>query len=317
MMNDTGVFSAYRMSLSLPDQISLFRGDRSKTDLINEVIRNLQEVVKQTFSSGNKKHLFYFVRRIVDEIYLFQIGREDRLLQPQEGDKSFVNSELVVTPNVYFIIDVKTQIVLIQERKSVFEKSTTPANRIAEFFEEWLSNRFGIVDVRLEPIAKAEEIWVEIEEAQEIYSLSLDISPPNFFGMRFQSNIDIKEAHEETQFEKFVITLKNKFGRLKIERKDFQDIFQTLASGAGDFVLQMKNKFGKVIRLTNASRITGISLPTNTDNIDPDKLKNDLENLDTLNDNSPEKKDSKNEKDDKQEIKIPVKKPRAQLRKRK
>lgn len=292
-MNSPNNFYAFRLTINQPDQLSVFATNKSKSDFINEVINALQTSIKLSFSSQSRRFLFYFRRRITEQIYLLQMAREDRIIQPQEGDQMVEDREMIIMPNVYFIIDIKTQIILIQNKKAVFERTTTPANRISEFFENQLSNY--LVTVRLEPISKAEELWVEIEKAQGIYSLTLDINPPNFFGSRFKANIDIKEAHEETLFDKFILVLKNKLGRLKIERKDFQDVFQALASGAGEFAIDIKNKRGKLVRITNASRVRGIEFPPNLEQIDADKLQREIDELDKLNNNPDNKGENANE----------------------
>ncbi|MBO0950703.1 hypothetical protein [Fibrella forsythiae] len=274
-------YSAYRILLSQPDQLQIGRERRSKTQLLNDTIKELSGELKVSFFRGEKRYIFYYVRRIIGTIHLFELAREDTVREPKEGDRGTEEVELTITPFIYFIIDVTKQVVLIQKKTSVFHDTDSAANRIAEFFENQLSN--DLVIAQLHPIVRADNFWEEIKEAKEVHSLELDIAPPNFFGTRFKSNIDIKAAHEETNFTKFKIYLSNKYGDLRIAQENFQDLIQTLASGAGDYVADLVDKFGRRITLTNATRKRSISLPDNLKEIDGEKLRIDIDDIDETN----------------------------------
>lgn len=276
-------YYAYRISLIQPTQYELFVKEKTKYELINQVIATLQSSIKRNFSNSEKRYLVYYKRRIDGTIYLLQLARENIIIEPIEGDEGIEEKEAIVFPYIYVILDIDKQIVLIQNKTQVFSTTDISSNRIADFFEYELRDE-NIV-VKLESIASAEDVWKKISEAKHIYELDLDVNPPNFFGSRFKSNIDIKEAHEETNFTKFKIIIRNKFGQLRVARDDFQDIIQTLASGAGNFVIEMMDKMGEIIKITNFSQIRKVKLPDDTDLIDGQKLREDIDELDKLNDN--------------------------------
>ncbi|GAB2784372.1 hypothetical protein GCM10027275_30700 [Rhabdobacter roseus] len=282
-------YSAFRITINQSRQTSLFGAFSphdpvvlDKKELLAVVVNKFEKSTKFTFEHKNKKFLVYFIKRIDGRTYLLQIAREDLVNQPKEGETHIETEETTIVPFVHFILDIDTQIILIQERSSVFKETRSAANRILDAFVRNLTEYN--VEVEMNSITHVEDFWAEVENAQKIYSLSIDIMPPNLFGSRFRSAIDVKEVHEETNFKKFRIYFANKLGRLRIKRKEFSDLLRTVASGGGDYALQIINDIGDRVKITKDIVIQALILPDEVEDINYLILRNELDKIDRLND---------------------------------
>lgn len=207
------------------------------------------------------------------------------MLEPKAGEMGVTNQQDIIYPYSYFIVDIPRQILLVQEKFSSFRDVDSIVSRVKDFFEKTLDDQR--VTVSIDAISYAEYIWTEIENAQELYSLVLDIDPPNFFGSRFRSNIDIREAHDETNFTKFKLILSNKFGQLRLRREEFDEIIRTVSSGAGNFIVKLRDSLGRIVTVGNNTRPKSVEMPEEPINIPPDVFEEEIEQADKLNNNRP------------------------------
>ncbi|HEX8349599.1 MAG TPA: hypothetical protein VF598_06545, partial [Hymenobacter sp.] len=210
-------YYAFRILLSQPAQLNAFEQQRTKQELLEIAIQFMESNYPVRFQAKGKSYLFYYDLKISEYTHAIQLAREDSVLEPKVGEHGVTNQPDTVYPYTYFILDILRQIVLVQEKTSAFRDIDSIVNRIKDVFEKILV--LQQVTIAIEAISNSEDIWSEIEQAQEIYSLAVDIDPPNFFGSRFRSNIDIREAYEETNFTKFKLILLNKLGSLRIPRE--------------------------------------------------------------------------------------------------
>ena len=275
-------YYAFRVMLSQP--LELFEPQRTKRELLEMAIESIQKQYPLSINASGKLYLIYYYLEISEGIHALQIAREDTVQEPKIGAHGVTNQEDIIYPFSFFILDITRQIILIQEKVSAFREVDAIVSRVSDFFEKILAKQK--ITAAIEGISNADDVWQEIQQAQEIYSLVVDIDPPNFFGARFRSNIDIREAHEETNFTKFKLLLSNKFGSLRIPREEFQDLFQTIASGAGEFIVKLRDKAGNLTKIGNSSRPKVTDLPEEPREINPEELKEELRKIDELNTNS-------------------------------
>lgn len=276
-------YYAFRVLLSQPRQLNAFEPQLTKRELLELSIDTLQKKYPFAFQAKGNLYLAYYNVQVSDDIHAVQIARKDTVLEPKVGEHGVTNQPDTVYPFTYFVLDITRQIVLVQEKQSAFRDIESITSRVKDIFEKTLVKQR--VTAVLEAISNVEDVWSEIEEAQEIYSLVVDIDPPNFFGARFRSNIDIREAFEETNFTKFKLVLLNKLGTLRIPREQFANLFQTISSGAGDFIVKLRNRTGQVLKIGSSTRPKSLELPEEPQQIDPAILNTELNYLDHLNDN--------------------------------
>lgn len=267
----------------LSQPLQLFEPQRTKRELLELVIENIQREYPLTINANGKLYLIYYHQDISEGIHALQIARQDTVQEPKIGEHGVTNQEDIIYPYSYFILDINRQILLVQEKISAFREVAAIVSRASDFLEKTLIRQK--VTAAIEAISDAEDVWEEIEQAREVYSLTVDIVPPNFFGARFRSNVDIREAYEETNFTKFKLLLSNKFGALRIPREEFQDLFQTIASGAGEFVIKLRDRAGKILKIGNSSRPKSIELPEEPRDINSEELQAELRKIDELNTN--------------------------------
>jgi hypothetical protein len=284
-------YFAFRILLSQPAQLNAFEQQRTKRQLLELAVQVIERNYPFRFQAKGNLYLAYYHLKINDGTHAIQIAREDIVLEPKVGEHGVTNQPDTVYPYSYFILDISRQIILVQEKPSAFRDIDSIVSRIEDIIRKALIRQR--VTVAIEAISNSEDIWSEIEEAQEIYSLVVDIDPPNFFGSRFRSNIDIREAYEETNFTKFKLVILNKLGALRIPREQFENLFQTISSGAGDFIIKLRDRTGHLLKIGSSTRPKSLEMPEEPSKINPTLLEDEiiridnLNNTDTLNNNSP------------------------------
>ena len=278
-------YYAFRIQISQPAQLHAFDQQRTKRQLLEIAIKVIERNYPFRFQAKGNLYLAYYHLKIDDNIHAIQIARKDTVLEPKVGEHGVTNQLDTVYPYSYFIIDIPRQIILVQEKTSAFRDIESIVSRTKDIFEKALI--LQRVTVAIEAISNAEDVWEKIEDAEEIYSLVVDIDPPNFFGSRFKSNIDIREAFEETNFTKFKLVLLNKLGELRLPRAQFENLIQTISSGAGDFIIKLRDRTGQLLKIGSSNRPKVIELPEEPKDVNPEILQDELTRIDQLNNPPP------------------------------
>lgn len=224
-----------------------------------------------------------------------QFAREENYEKPVEGESKIIMEPDMRNPFLSLIIDISTQILLL-ERKSSFQNIDTTIRLLESYLGKEINKlpeTSNTYFVTLREISQAKEFWSQLEPSKYIYSLELHFNRPNLFEGRFKANELINSVSNGTSFGDFIIKLTNKNGRLKILRDNFADYINLITSGGGSY----KVKFALFKRGTNAKKITldsrnnveSVELP-DVSNVDSEEIKKKLKGLDELNEGgNPEK----------------------------
>jgi hypothetical protein len=277
-------FHIYRLSLvpQLSYQLKISFDGKTKEQRFVDLIEEIKESKKMSFSSRNTKFTIYYVEELKEGTHGFSLAREDNFIKPVEGDTSIEELIDVKTPFIHIIVDQKSQIVLIQEKLSVFNDITTPVKRV----EEFLNNKLRNYDINnfLEPITENKDFWQEVETLDSISEFDIMLTGPNLFGGRQKAADVVKSAYEEFNISEFEIKLKNKFNQLKLSIDAIGDFVALVAAGAGKYTLKAM-KDGKKISIKSYQFIKSKFYDIETLNaIDREQLRNDLNEFNYLND---------------------------------
>jgi putative NIF3 family GTP cyclohydrolase 1 type 2 len=90
----------------------------------------------------------------------------------------------------------------------------------------------------LSEITDHRDFWEQIKDFDSVQKVELEYEPPNFFGGKNVADRLIKDVHEETNFDKFKIILRNKKEGLRFHYEDFKEHIQRISQGAGNYIIE-------------------------------------------------------------------------------
>lgn len=275
-------FYSYRISLVEPSQ----RSSLKSTGLVKEevffnLVQRLHQQQKIPFIAWGTKHIMFFIKRVSNTLYYLELAKEETYKKPVEGEHSIEEVEDTRAPFIYLILDTRRQIILIQDKKAVFQNFEVAKSRIETFFDEQLE--YIGLNVLLKPITNKNDFWKEIESLDEINDFGVTLNAPNLFKGRFKANEFVKETHEEYNFTEFKLWFKSKIGKLTLYRENAEEFIALAAAGGGKYVVRAM-KEGKRVIIDSLNFI--VQKVYNVDDIkelDEGRMNGDLDELDKMN----------------------------------
>jgi hypothetical protein len=276
-------FYSYRISIIEPSKEgSLRKVGLIKEQLFTNQLDKIFKTQKISFVDWGIKHILFFIKRTHLSLYFIELAKEESYTKPVEGQYSIEEIEDVRAPFVYVILDVKRQIILIQDKKSVFQNVDVSMSRMEKFLDDQLE--YIGLSILIKPITNKKDVWREIQSMDKIDDFEITLNAPNLFKGRFKANEFVKEVHEEYNFTELKLLFKSKIGTLKLYRENAGEFISLAAAGAGKYIIRARRE-GKKIIIDSLNFI--VQKTYNTDDIkdlDMDKLEEDLAELDELND---------------------------------
>jgi len=277
-------FYSYRYNLIEPNLIqkSLFDEKIVKEEIFVQLISELAQKKKISFTYRNLKYILFFTKIINEQIYSIQLAKEEKFNKNVEGTESVVVVQDLRTPYVYILLDIKRQIVFIQDKTTVYNSVDIPKAKFESFFSEKLS--IHNISFFLKPIIDKNEFWNEISTVEEIEKFDLRLNAPNLFNGRFRANDLVKEVHENYNITDFRIVLNNKLKQLKLLKSNLEDYIALASAGAGKYTVTTYRK-GKKFILSSVDKIIKKNYDIDKlEDLDEIVLEQDLDKLDKLND---------------------------------
>jgi hypothetical protein len=238
MIDKRSPFFAYRYLVTpTSEQISIVQQlNKSKEELITDIISKLAENTKTEWVKGNKRFLFYgFQTR--GNIYIIKFARETNEKIYVEGDDDIEIQGIKEAKFVYLIIDTEHQIILLERNVSVFQQIESSVNTLADFFRSQM-REFDYV-VNIYPLASKRKFWNYVKKADEIFELSLEMNAPNMFFFGHEDTREIlQQIKDTTNNEVFDISFKNKEGRLKVIKEALGSYIDYVREVGGKYLLK-------------------------------------------------------------------------------
>jgi len=153
----------------MSEQITIIQQvNKSKEELIAEIIHNLANDTKSVWTKGNKRYLFYG-SQIQKNIFIIKYARETNEKIYIEGDIDIEIQGIKEAKYVYLVIDTKHQIILLERNVSVFQSIENSVNVLADFFRHKM-REFDYV-VNIYPLVSKRKFWSYVETADEIFEM--------------------------------------------------------------------------------------------------------------------------------------------------
>jgi hypothetical protein len=240
MIDKRSPFFAYRYLVTpISEQISIIQQvNKSKEELMTNIIKDLAINVKSEWTKGSIRFLFYGFQH-KDDIYIIKFARETNENIYIEGDEDIEIRGIKEAKYVYLIIDTKHQIILIERNVSVFKQIKSPVNILADYFRNQMRNFDYVVNIY--PLVSKKKFWNYVDSAEEIYELSLEMNAPNMalFGNSDTRDV-LQQIKEVVNNEVFGLSFKNKEGRLKVLREALGGYIEYVREVGGKYMLKFK-----------------------------------------------------------------------------
>jgi hypothetical protein len=265
-------------------QTNIFEENKPKEQYFKDLIVKWQTEKKSIYFNYGIKYIIFVLSEILDGVYIGELAKEEIYTKPVEGETSITETQDLRTPFVYLIVDINKQILLIQDKTTVFQDIELTKTKIESFLTENLSK--NSISVYLEPITDKKDFWQELAELGDIAITDLDLTlnAPNLFRGRFAANEFVREIYEELNITEVTLKFKNRIGKLKVMSQNLGDYVALASSGGGKYLLKgIKN--GRRVAVKSIDFIRKkIYDEDRIEEIDKNKLSSDLEDLDKLND---------------------------------
>lgn len=274
------MYSAYRYFILESKQLPIFpqteSKPKSKEEWFLQTMKSIENLVKFEFISDEHRYLIYFKRNIGDEYFVIHLAKEVYFNHPLEGEREINEMLDKQYPLINILFDIKHQLVLIQNKTTVFRNINTSKEKLELFFEQQLKEQNIIVS--LSSITNEEGFWHEVGELDLIYSLDLTLKAPNFFKGRFEAEEFVKETYEDYNFSTLKIGFKSAIGRLQLLKQNLQGYIQLISAGGGDYILKGLKK-GKEFTFKSSSKSVKVDLPSNIEVLSNNDIKQEFASI--------------------------------------
>jgi len=267
-------FFAFRYLVTpVNNQVSVYHElNKSKEELMKEIVYSLNVNSKTEWLKGNKRYLIYgFQKR--NDFFILKYARESNEKIYVEGESDIEIKGIKETKFVYLIIDVKHQVILIERNTTVFSSVRSAINILSDYFREKMREYDYVVNIY--PLVSKKSFWNYIDEAEEIYELNLLLNAPNmpFLGDSDTRSV-LQKIKDTTNNEEFEIGLRNKEGNLQVIQETLGTWINYIREVGGKYIIKFK-KNGIEQRKTSYDDTAKTYIPRKkTENYSDEELKN-------------------------------------------
>jgi hypothetical protein len=286
-------FFAFRYLVTpVNNQVSVYHElNKSKEELMKEIVYSLNVNSKTEWLKGNKRYLIYGFQK-KNDFFILKYARESNEKIYVEGESDIEIQGIKETKYVYLIIDVKHQVILIERNTTVFSSVRSAINILSDYFREKMREYDYVVNIY--PLVSKKSFWNYIEEAEEIYELNLLLNAPNmpFLGDSDTRSV-LQKIKDTTNNEEFEIGLRNKEGNLQVIQETLGTWINYIREVGGKYIIKFK-KNGIEQRKTSYDDTAKTYIPRKkTENYSDEELKNIEDKLNLMH-NLENREDEKN-----------------------
>jgi len=233
-------FFAFRYLVTpIDNQVSVFHElNKSKEELMREIVYSLNINTKTEWAKGFKRYLIYGFQK-KNNFFILKYARESNEKIYVEGESDIEVKGIKETKFVYLIIDIEHQVILIERNTSVFSSVKSAINILSDYFREKM-REFDYV-VNIYPLVSKKSFWNYVEEADEIFELSLLLNAPNmpFLGDSDTRSV-LQKIKDTTNNEEFEVGLRNKEGGLKVVEDTLGTWINYIREVGGKYMIKFK-----------------------------------------------------------------------------
>jgi hypothetical protein len=264
-MKDFSNFSAFRYFLIATEQLSFFDDlPERKTKAMDAFFKLLEEDQKYAHGIKDKRHLLVFSERIEPDIYVCKFGKEQLRDLFVEGENDIIEEREVNFPYVFVLIDRVRQIVLVQNKSSVFSSVNNTRDCISAIFEAKLDLRGFIF--KMEEIADEKSFWNYIDSAKGVFSITFTLNSPNLFNGRIELDELLKEVRSDYNNTETTIGFSSSEPKVQVSKsnKFIADAVKYTSGGGGHWSTRLLIR-GKKETKKSKDHVRKLKLPLPTE----------------------------------------------------
>ncbi len=248
------LFYVYRYFIVHSGQLSLFnqqKGSQQGKNKIQFLVSECIEKNKIICDIADRKHILLFVKNISEDIALFKFSKDAPVTRYQLDDSDIIESRESNFPYVFVIIDTKQQLICLEHKTNVFAKIEICKNSFSSFVDHFIHDLNYTFS--MDEISDSGSFWDNVQNAERIYQLQLNLRSPNLFGGIYETNAFLKKIKELFNNDECAFNLKNSAGNLNITKEAMDDPLQYASSGGGSWKLTITKK-GRKKKTTVSSK---------------------------------------------------------------
>lgn len=268
-VSDVILFNAFRYFIIPTDQISVYQMQLiDKKEIMHNFFKTIEEQLKITKYIKDKKHILYFTHRFSDTLYLCKYVKEINFKNLKEGETDILEENESNFPFVFLIFDLNRQIILVQQKTSLFRN----LNAFKNSFENWFMLGVEMYDhyFKLEAITYEQAFWNYVNSAEAIYELELLMNSPNLFGGKVTADSILKEIKDEYNNTETQLKFRNTKGKLKVTHSNAHHFIKYITGGGGSWKLRI-HRNNKIRTYNSSQNVKKVELPYNID-----QMKNEI-----------------------------------------
>lgn len=263
-MNSNLKFYAFRYFLIANDQISIYHNMiKDKRSIIKDIFIGLEKNNKIIKILEDRKYILCLTDKVSENIYLCKFAKENHFTKFEEKENDIEDIPDYDYPFVYLIIDLYHQIILMQEKSSVFRHIATAKNKLIE----WVTQGTEMFDYnfKIDEITHEHLFWNYVDNSEGIFEVNLKMKSPNLFEGWLDSNKLLKKLREIFNNTETNLKLNNENGKLKIDREVLESFIKYITGGGGEW--KLKAKFNGIIQtLKSKDCIKIVNMPKESEN---------------------------------------------------
>lgn len=227
-------YYAYRVFLNDTNDrgiASIFR--EQKEIMFANVVKDLQKRKKVRGSYFGQYYILY-KESLTNDIHILQVAKSKNLTLPIIEENSITEKTETHNPYVNILLSLDFQVLLVQHDTTVFNDVETTVERLKKHLN-YKMNPDNIF-VNINPISDLNKLEDELFRFEKISKIDLEYDAPNLFGASEEFDKLRKEIHDKTGFEKFKLTLSNRFTGLNV-MSNALPFFKHLVKGGGRYII--------------------------------------------------------------------------------
>jgi len=259
--SSASLFYSYRYFVVKNTQLSLFENDDLSP--IIDMIEKCQKEKQISVEVEGREDLLLYAHNYNEHTHLFKFCRNFPITKyiHDEEKAEIVESREPNYPFVYVIIDTHKQIVLLENKTTIYPTIDSCKNAFKAFVIAFIHNLN--YSYSMDEITNLSTFWETIKNADKIFELKLNLKSPNLFGSALATNALLKGIKEDFNNDELDMSLKNTDGNLSITQEKLGDAIDYAGGGGGHWQLLLirkghttktkviSNKSVKTIEVTN------------------------------------------------------------------
>ena len=191
-------FQLFRIKVYPPSQTNLLEPERTRPELLVEVIRSmplLELRVGSEWSIGN-------LRQIDDYGLYFRVGRTAKSkTSVKEGD-NFVDQDFESAPYTHVLLDTTLEVLAVAKKSQLSPNVAGIANQLSKLLNRCERAKDLSTEFQIDTIQDPEKFIEYIESAYEIFKFTMTLSRPNPFDVDEDFQKPMQKLLEETKAQK-------------------------------------------------------------------------------------------------------------------